>query len=294
MINYKELVKKTGAVSIADLFIRLRPFIIIPLISKNYGAGVYGVWAQLMVTVTMVLPIVLLGLSFGLTRYLPGKSPDETREDLVSILSLVTLASIFGAAILAVMSSFLSRKFFGAEQLSGLIQISGLYLITMALREIFLSYFLAKEKQFIYSSVVISESLLSIGAIFGLISAGYGVKSILIALTVMNSLLILFSFFAIHKDVALKLPTFKNVKLYLKFSLPLVPSFLLLWVINWSDRYFLGFFKNMEDVGIYSACYGISYFVVFALIGPLYLVLEPRINNAWNNKKYQLAKKAAE
>jgi O-antigen/teichoic acid export membrane protein len=51
-----------------------------------------------------------------------------------------------------------------------------------------------------------------------------------------------------------------------KFGLPLVPSALALWAINFIDRLFIAHFKDQTEVGVYSVAVRISSAIVFLMI----------------------------
>jgi O-antigen/teichoic acid export membrane protein len=51
-----------------------------------------------------------------------------------------------------------------------------------------------------------------------------------------------------------------------RFGMPLVPSALALWAVNFVDRFFVGQFKGQAEVGVYSVAVRISSAVVFLLI----------------------------
>lgn len=290
-MSHEGLVKKIGFVGIVDIFIRLKAFIFIPIISKMFGVSDYGVWAQIMVTVTMFLPVAILGIDFGFLRYLPGRKNDEIKNEVSSALFIALVTSIICASILIAISKFLSVNFFGGGEYSKIIKMGGLYLFTICMRDLFLSYFRARERFYFYSLAVFAEAILSILLAIITILLGYDINTMLAAIVFLNFILVIVLFIALYNDIGISFPLFLKIKRYLAYSLPFVPMMWLLWVINSSDRYFLGHFRTTKEVGIYSACYGVSYFVVNLIVGPLYLVLEPRITNYWNNSEYALALK---
>ena len=51
-----------------------------------------------------------------------------------------------------------------------------------------------------------------------------------------------------------------------RFGLPLVPSALALWVINFVDRFFLAVFKGQSEVGVYSLAVRASSVIVFMMV----------------------------
>src|SRR3954468_12503764 len=50
------------------------------------------------------------------------------------------------------------------------------------------------------------------------------------------------------------------------FGMPLVPSALALWTINFVDRQFIVHYKNVAEVGVYSAAVRIAGVVTFVMI----------------------------
>ncbi len=51
-----------------------------------------------------------------------------------------------------------------------------------------------------------------------------------------------------------------------KFGMPLVPSALALWVINWVDREFVVWYKGLAEAGVYSAAVKIASVITFVMI----------------------------
>jgi O-antigen/teichoic acid export membrane protein len=58
-------------------------------------------------------------------------------------------------------------------------------------------------------------------------------------------------------------PLFRNMQ---TFGMPLVPSALALWTINWIDREFIVWFNGRAEVGVYSAAVKIASVITFVMI----------------------------
>jgi len=72
------------------------------------------------------------------------------------------------------------------------------------------------------------------------------------------------------------------MKVYLKYGLPLVPTSAMLWIVNSSDRYMIGYFMQAKDVGIYAAAYTLTY-TISLFLGPLQTVLLPTISKSYDD-----------
>lgn len=284
---YKELTKKISMAGLADLLVRFKSFIFIPIISKVLGASSYGVWAQLMVTINLAVAIVIMGMNFGFLRFLPGRDPLKIKDEVASVISSVMLTSIMGALAIICFSGFLSKTFFGGENASSFIKVGGLYLITVPVRDLLLIYFRARERIVAYLSLVTLDAAVSIVVLLSTIR--YGLNFMLTSLIISNTLLIAIYWIFIHREIGFKLPHYVTIKKYFIYSLPFISITLLLWVNNSSDRYFIGYFKSIKDVGIYSASYSIAYFVLSMIVNPLYLVFQPIVTRLWNNSNQKSA-----
>jgi len=62
----------------------------------------------------------------------------------------------------------------------------------------------------------------------------------------------------------------------LRYALPLIPLALVSWLSHWSDRYVVGGLLGLEDVGIYSAAYGIASRPVSMICGTIDTTIRPR------------------
>jgi O-antigen/teichoic acid export membrane protein len=54
MPEYKLFAQRVGLVGITNLIVNLRGLIIIPILTKTLGASGYGIWAQVIVTISLV------------------------------------------------------------------------------------------------------------------------------------------------------------------------------------------------------------------------------------------------
>ena len=83
---YEKFAKDALTIGIANILVALSKIIFLPMLTKTLGAHDYGIWAQVQVTMSMVLGVVGLGLPYALTRFLPAKTQkEEIREEFWSI-----------------------------------------------------------------------------------------------------------------------------------------------------------------------------------------------------------------
>lgn len=95
------------------------------------------------------------------------------------------------------------------------------------------------------------------------------------------------------RKIGFNTPNFKNLKKYLQFSIPQIPSGILLWIIDSSDRYFITNILNLTQTGIYSASYALGT-TISAFYIPISFVVFPLISRFWENKNIEDVKRYLE
>ncbi|MCK4731610.1 MAG: oligosaccharide flippase family protein, partial [Methanophagales archaeon] len=73
MPEYKLFAQRVGLIGITNLLVNLRGLILIPILTKTLGAEGYGLWAQVIVTIALITPLVTLGLSSAMIRFLAAE-----------------------------------------------------------------------------------------------------------------------------------------------------------------------------------------------------------------------------
>ncbi len=125
----------------------------------------------------------------------------------------------------------------------------------------------------IYSLILIIQTYLALGLVTYFTLTGKGIITIVSGLLITQLLIVLLVVPLIIANIGLKIPKFTNVREYLNFGLPTIPSNLSYWVVDSSDRYFIGFILGVTFVGYYSPGYVLGaailiYFTPFAIMLP--------------------------
>ena len=74
MNSYKKYAKNVGLVTIANIISTLKGFILLPILTKTLGAELYGTWALISVTISLLTPFCTLRLDHVIVRFL---SPEK-------------------------------------------------------------------------------------------------------------------------------------------------------------------------------------------------------------------------
>lgn len=281
---------------ITQILLRLRGLLFLPIIAKILGTQSYAIYSQIMITLPLLVPVLMLELEAACIRFLPGERDlKKISSSFFTSFLIVVFFLFFIIGISFIFREKIALAIFGSEIFS---KYAALFLLVLFFETIYtflLNYFRTFKRIFFYSIIEIINNLLLI--LIVLIIFIFFISSIDVFLYVLIFIDIFLSsilLFLIWKEIGFSLGlSFKEIKNFFKYSLPLIPSSAMLWVINMSDRYMILHLLSLKDAGIYSASYSLSSVLMFFLT-PISFVLFPTIIKLWNLKKFNEVKQKME
>lgn len=242
----------------------------------------YGIYSLTILVSSACSSIFFQWLSLGLGRfYLDGS--DEQKESLLSTI----LMSFLGISVVVFLGCAVTSLVFESEMDFMLIAILS---IATAWFDINQRLSNADLKPNMYAlSLTIKSSV----AVFGgylLLKFGFGVNGVLFALIfgfafasiIQSRYWKAFKFAAISKDVAKK---------KLSYGLPLTLTFLMLFIINGSGKFFVDNMIGKSALGVFSAAFDLTQYIIVTVCGVLHLAAFPLIVDAYKNKSDSEGKK---
>ena len=270
MPEYKLFAQRVGLTGIVNIIVSLRGLILLPILTKTLGTDLYGVWTLILVTIYLLMPLGLLGLSTAMIRFFAGeRDKNKIRQDFYAVFTLITLFSVLVASIFFAFSEPLAIAFFGGSSSITFVRLLSPIIIITTLDVICIEFFRAFQQMKKYAGLLILQQILEIIFISYAILSGYSLFGALLSLIVVRAFLLLLGFLIINSQIGIGRPNLNLsvLKPYLSFSLPLIPATISYLIVNLSDRYVIGYFLGVASVGIYSAAYNIGSIVgIFAVL----------------------------
>jgi O-antigen/teichoic acid export membrane protein len=289
-MSYKKFTHDVGLIGATQLLLRLVGLILIPIITKTLGAYQYGIWAQILVTISLLTPLVMLGLSTAIVRFLAGeKEKEKIRDGFLSVVAVIIFTGSLLSVILFCSSDFLASTVFGDISTSYFIKAASFLVLIYALDEITLTYFRTFGQIKTYSAFTLLKSFGELCLIAGLLLSGFGLLGAIIACLIVGSITFAIAFSLTISQIGFKLPDFSELKPYLRYGMPLTPNAMIMWIIHSSDRYIIGYFLGMAAVGVYSAAYAMGNLILFFLT-PIGFILFPTISKLYEEEKIEEVK----
>ena len=244
--RYNELKRNTIIIAIANIGSKAISFILAPLYSYYLTTSQYGTMDLVTTTIGLLMPLVCLDVYEATFRFASEKDYDRRK-----VLSTSLLVVLPGFIILAAIS--IGALLFASSP--SIVIYMCAFLFLDSINQI-LSQFLRGEEHmrpFAVSGVINSVALLISNLIFlvllrwelngWMISFLIGKLAMLFYCLVKIRIKDQFSFKYFDKDY---------LKIFIKYCIPLLPTAMMWWIMNASDRYMLTFFIGTSVTGIYA------------------------------------------
>lgn len=279
--EYTLFAKRIGLNAVARTIFTLKGLIILPILTKTLGASDYGIWAQILVTISLLEPFITLGLDNATVRFLSAKGKRETGQGVLTALSVTLLTGMVATLAVFLLSDFLAITLLGSEAAAEAIRLGSLLIILQGLTFVALGSFRIFGQIKRYSIIIISQTALEIGLIAFFVLSGYGLFGAITSLLIARAIILLVMLYLIFSHAGFTFPDFSLLRPYLAYSLPLIPTAVFEIAVASSDRYVIGFFMGSASVGIYSAAYSIGN-INAIFLGYISYILAPTIFNLFD------------
>lgn len=287
MEEYKLFVKQIGIVGVTSILASLSSIILLPILTQTLTAQEYGAWNQFTVTITLIPAIASFGLPYTMVRFLAAtRNKDEVREAFYSIGFVVLLGSLAVSILFLVLAKPIAAALFNGNITMSLILSASLLLNGLIL--LLFDYFRTFQLMKIYSFFTMVQAYLTVVLVAFFIAVKYGLIGALLGVIISQIILFLGMFGIILSRIGFRTPKLYNMRDYLNFGLPTIPSNISFWVLDITDRYVIGLLLGLSFVGYYSAGYLLGN-IISLILSPFYTVLLPILSKYYaENRIYEV------
>lgn len=237
---------------ISNVFLKAINFFLLPLYTNNLTPSMLGVSDSITTMTGFMLPLLTLGLDSAYSAFYFEKDKPDRGKNVYSTLALVffvlgtiPLLLLFACPSISVLL-FHTKKYRLEVMLSFLTVAVNLWFLPYSLELRLKNRILA----FGIVNMIASVSMLMFNILFVSVLKLGELSLILSTMIICIEQLVLFSFIVKSKPKRSEF-RFDLLKDMLRFSVPIVPSVIMMWVLSLSDRYVILHFCGEAAVGIY-------------------------------------------
>lgn len=253
-----------GAVTI---FSRIAAVILIPILTRLMTPVEYGTLNMALTIITLATLVVTFEVSQAVTLYFTDKN--RTDRDLYpgTAFSFYVAMYLFYLVIAAFFGSKIFASITGEDIGSGIIFNAVMLLAANGIFFLIQNQLRLEFKTPEYAVLTLGYVLLiSSGAFAGAMFSASPAESVILGQAIGAAIIDVIAVTMLWRRFSSGF-SFKKLREMLRFSLPLVPSGLLILGGQQLPKFILSVYGNLEDVGIYGLAYQIAGFSALAVLG---------------------------
>lgn len=260
MDKYKKLASNTIIFAIGTFSSKILSFLLMPFVTRMMTSGDYGSADLVQQTVNVLIPIVTLQVNSAALRFSLDKA--KNKSDVFTVGVRTTFAGFVVFLFLAYPISLIKINDFSLGDYIILIYV---FVLVSGLRQLCQQFVRGSGhvKLFAVDGIIATATTLLFTFLFlGVFK--WGVTGYIAAIIASDACSILFYTVTakLHRYLSRRLLEKGIAGQMLKYCVPLIPTVILWWIINVSDRYMITYFIGSSANGLYTAASKIPNFVV--------------------------------
>jgi len=249
----KRLVRHSAIYGLGGIVSRILGVLLLPLYTRYLRPSDYGAIETLIALSAVLVTVFRLGISSAFFRFYFDETDEAGRTLVVRTSFWFTMASATLALALGVIfATQISHVLFGTDHRADLVRASFVGLWAQMNYEQLTSLFRVEERSVSYVIATLANLLVTVAATLVLV-VGFDQRALGVIVGNFTGTLVVWAVLLAYRRFQLGLQfdygLFRRMN---HFGLPLVPSALALWAVNFIDRLFLVRLSSVREVGLYS------------------------------------------
>jgi len=264
MSQSKEFIKNTGIVTLGHILVYMQGIILMPLIIKNVGAGVYGGYILILTITGFVYGISSFGVGLKRSRFLPSsKSIDESRDLYYPAFFFHFTSLLLLSLFLYIVFPLVQKHIFKSDlYFSGYLIIP--YMMTFLVFSHLIDYFRYTHKMGCYTFATTAAPYMNILLIF-LVRKTMTVDKLIVTQIITYSIISVILAYRLYKELGFSLifPRINAIIADIKLGYPLVFNFLIDSIMSANDRFVISTFISVAALGYYAPGFTLGSAILF-------------------------------
>lgn len=272
LADIKNTISQSAIYGLSRVSAKLIAFILLPLLTLNLSVAEYGVYVLTESFWQILWAVFLFGLESGIVRwYLEIKDEYRKKKFLFTVSIFVLVLNVFFLAVIFIFSFPISQIVFENGALNRFVIYASLIAFAETISFIIFLVLRIEEKAKLYSFFSILTALISLVLqVYFLQYTLIKLEGVFISKIIAPGIivLLLLPYYIKHLKAGFEKDYLAGL---VKYSFPIMIASFVLTLLNQVDRYILGYFTGLHDVGIFGLANNISGLINFLVISPFSL-----------------------
>jgi O-antigen/teichoic acid export membrane protein len=270
--DIKNTIRQSAVYGLSRISSKLVAFILLPLLTLNFTVSEYGIFVLTESLWQIIWAVFLFGFESGIVRwYLEIHDENKRKRFLFSVTIFMILLNLIFILLIYVFASPLSGLIYENTGYAKFVVFSSLIASVEAFSFVIFLLLRIEERAKAYSLLSVLTTLISlVMQIYFLQYTMIKLEGVFISKIAAPLVIIILLLPYYFKHIK---PGFEKTLLFelLKYSFPIMLASFVITLLNQADRYILGFFTNLDEVGIFGLAGNISGLINFLVISPFSL-----------------------
>lgn len=277
--------KHTAIYSISSVLQKAVGFIMLPIYASYLGAEGYGIVGMIDVVISALTVFVGFGITGAMYRFYYEKTTEIDKQTLVSTCLILMFGLVVGCSLpFFLFSEQLAWLAFGRDGLQSYLVLGLLTFIFDMGSASANGYIFIRQRSIFFSVLSLLKLIVGLSLnILLIVVYQLGVLGVLY-----SNLASTFLFFLVVQTYAFRRVGFRfsreQATAIVKYSLPLFPGYLAMFLRNNTDRVILAKYLGLGQLGVYGMLVKFASLIAVFLLTPFF--------NVWNNKRFEIAQQA--
>ncbi|HLH65325.1 MAG TPA: oligosaccharide flippase family protein [Solirubrobacteraceae bacterium] len=253
--HFLRLARQTAVYGIGAVAQQMLGVVTLPVYARVFDPAQYGVVEVITVGLSVLAIFVDLGLGSASQRSYYDYSEeqaDERRLVLSSSIGPSMAIALAIAAALAVANTQVSELVFSSSRYGSTVILAGLSVPALTLATLLREVMRLRFQPWRYLTAALIAggvgSLLSVGLVLG---TGIGINGVFLGALVGNVLAAGYALWIVHPHIGRRISR-RELRVMLAYGLPLIPSAIAMWALQFVDRILLTKLASLSEVGEYA------------------------------------------
>jgi O-antigen/teichoic acid export membrane protein len=249
----KRLARHSAIYGLGGIVSRILAVFLLPLYTRYLRPSDYGAIETLLALAAVLVTVLRLGISSAFFRFYFDAKDDAGRTLVVRTSFWFTMVSATaGLAAGVLLAAPISHLLFGTNDRASLVRAAFVGLWAQMNYEQLTSLFRVEERSVSFVLATLANLLVTVAATVVLV-VGFHKHALGVVVGNFTGTLVVWAALLAYRRFQLGLQFDRSLFREMnRFGLPLVPSALALWAVNFIDRLFLVKLSSVREVGLYS------------------------------------------